>query len=136
VITAAVNTNVKLKQLKVCAPMRPLYLKLQIEINRKHTHTHSFSHAHTHTRTQSCECKKYEWQTIFGKVENRKYIDTFRFSLGINIKMGRLRTDPTLHKNRRHLENLKISTRVKNVSLLLFIVVQLQSYKFELFRKA
>ena len=49
-ITAAVNTNVKLKQLKVCAPMRPLYLKLQIEINRKHTHTLSYTHTRTHAR--------------------------------------------------------------------------------------
>ena len=45
-ITAAVNTNVKLKQLKVCAPMRPLYLKLQIEINRKHTHTLFLTRTH------------------------------------------------------------------------------------------
>ena len=49
--------------------------------------------------------------------------------------MGRLRTDPTLHKNRRHLGISKISTRVKNASSLLFIVMQQQSNKLELFIK-
>ena len=49
--------------------------------------------------------------------------------------MGRLRTDPTLHKNRRHLRISKISTRVKNANLLLFIVMQQQSNKLELFIK-
>jgi hypothetical protein len=47
--------------------------------------------------------------------------------------MGRLRTDPTLHKNRRHLGISKISTRVKNASSLLFVVMQQQSNKLELF---
>ncbi len=49
--------------------------------------------------------------------------------------MGRLRTDPTLHKNRRHLGISKISTRVKNASPLLFIVTQQQSNELELFIK-